>query len=401
MLLSISSSSNSGTSPRYYYPALTTTFHLLFLLLILLFSSPSKAQFTPNFPLPLPTTHFGRDPNIILYKNEYYLFSTTTDLLYFRASDLSGPWRPAGSVLPAGKGSIIQDKGDPNQPWAPTVIQYNDTFYCFYCVSTINTQNSSIGVATSSSLDKGTKAWTDHGAIINTLSGANADIYPYNVSNAIDPSIIIDPTDNTQQAWLTFGSYWDDIFQVPLSADLLSVENADNPAATHLAFNVSFPAEEASWISYRAPWFYLWYSKGYCCGLDINNLPPAGDEYSIQVGRSLHVSGPYLDKQNVSLAEGGGSLVYGSNHNGQVYAPGSSGVVTTSSGRDVLYYHYLNLSIGVSDGDAIIGYNYLDYNDGWPTVSSRRYDDVRDVKSAGSHVLMTRYTLYLYIEEFR
>lgn len=62
--------------------------------------------------------------------------------------------------------------------------------------------------------------------------------------------------------------------------------------------------------------------------------------YSIQVGRSLHVSGPYLDKKNVSLADGGGSLIYGSNHDGQVYAPGSSGVISSDSGRDVLYYHY-------------------------------------------------------------
>lgn len=117
-------------------------------------------------------------------------------------------------------------------------------------------------------------------------------------------------------------------------------------------------------MSYKAPWYYLWYSKGYCCGLNIDDLPAAGTEYvlhsffkknfsyfflieyanlsrySIQVGRSLYVAGPYLDKENVSLAEGGGSIIYGSNHDGQVYAPGSSGVLSSDSGQDVLYYHY-------------------------------------------------------------
>lgn len=66
--------------------------------------------------------------------------------------------------------------------------------------------------------------------------------------------------------------------------------------------------------------------------------------YSIQVGRSLDVSGPYLDKDNVSLAEGGGSIVYGSNHDGQVYAPGSSGVISSDTRQDVLYYHYCEYS---------------------------------------------------------
>jgi arabinan endo-1,5-alpha-L-arabinosidase len=72
--------------------------------------------------------------------------------------------------------------------------------------------------------------------------------------------------------------------------------------------------------------------------------------YSIQVGRSLDVSGPYLDKENVSLAEGGGSIIYGSNHDGQVYAPGSSGVISSDSGKDVLYYHYCEYPYIHSEG---------------------------------------------------
>jgi arabinan endo-1,5-alpha-L-arabinosidase len=270
-------SSILGPSPKSYYRSLTAT---LISICLLSLSAPSTAQQNIDFPLPLTTNHFARDPSIILYNEYYYLFSTTSQLSYWRASNLSGPWRPAGSVLPRGRGSII-DKGDPRQPWAPTVIEVNNTFYCFYCVSTIDTRNSSIGVATSDSPDDGSaSSWTDHGAIVNSVSGANADVYPYNDSNAIDPSVIVDPVGGNNQAWLTFGSYWSDIWQVPLSSDLLSVENAQSPNATNVAFNASFPAEEASFVSYKAPWYYLWYSKGYCCGLDINELPAAGTEYA-------------------------------------------------------------------------------------------------------------------------
>lgn len=272
---------NLGPTPRS--SLLTTT-----LTLFLLISTPAAQNTT--FPLTLTTNHNCRDPSIILYNDYYYLFSTSSQLSYWRASNLSGPWHPAGSVLPRSTGSVI-DKGDPRQPWAPTILLVNDTFYCFYCVSTINTRDSSIGVATSTSLDDGgAGTWTDHGALINTVSGANADVFPYNDSNAIDPSIIVDPVGNSGQAWLTFGSYWTDIWQVPLSADLLSVENADDPNATQLAFNASFPAEEASFMSYKAPWYYLWYSKGYCCGLDIDNLPAAGTEYAPPSSFSLDFS---------------------------------------------------------------------------------------------------------------
>lgn len=262
---------NSGPTPTSSFQTLITTTLTIFLSI-----SISTAQNISS--LPLPTNHNCRDPSIILHNDYYYLFSTTSQLSYWRASNLSGPWHPAGAVLPRRTGSVIS-KGNPRQPWAPTILQVNDTFYCFYSVSTINTRNSSIGVATSTSLDEGAGSWKDQGALINTISGVNADIFPYNDSNAIDPSVIVDPASNSGQAWLTFGSYWSDIWQVPLSSDLLSVQNADDPNATHLAFNASFPAEEAPFVSYKAPWYYLWHSKGYCCGLDIDDLPAAGTEY--------------------------------------------------------------------------------------------------------------------------
>jgi arabinan endo-1,5-alpha-L-arabinosidase len=229
-----------------------------------------------SFPVAIPGNHKARDPNIIHYNNEYYLFQTGVGIPYSKASSLSGPWTSVGEIM-NGKPSII-NKGDRNDLWAPTVIQQNGKFYCYYSVSSLGSRDSAIGVATSDSLASG--SWTDHGAVINTGSGQNSNTYPFNETNAIDPSVIVEPL--SLGSFLTFGSYWTNIWQVPLSGDLLSVQNPQSPDAKHLSETAPTSQdarpEEASWISYKNGYYYLWYSKGQCCGIDPNNLPPAGSE---------------------------------------------------------------------------------------------------------------------------
>jgi arabinan endo-1,5-alpha-L-arabinosidase len=63
------------------------------------------------------------------------------------------------------------------------------------------TQTSAIGVATSETLKPG--SWTDHGQA--TRSGADAKIVPYNIMNAIDMAIFINPADGT--AYLNYGGF--------------------------------------------------------------------------------------------------------------------------------------------------------------------------------------------------
>lgn len=239
---------------------------------------PSASSAAASFPAAIPGNHKLRDPNIIHYNNEYYLFQTSVGIQYSKASSLSGPWTLVGTVM-NGKPSVI-NKGDRMDLWAPTVIQHNGKFYCYYSVSSLGSRDSAIGVATSDDLAVG--SWTDHGAVINTGSGQNSNALPFNESNAIDPSVVVAPFG--LGSYLTFGSYWTDIWQVPLSADLLSIQNPTHLDARHLSMtkqttqDVSSRPEEASWISYKNGYFYLWYSKGQCCGIDPNNPPPAGSE---------------------------------------------------------------------------------------------------------------------------
>jgi len=47
-----------------------------------------------------------------------------------------------------------------------------------------------------------------------------------------------------------------------------------------------------------------------------------------------------VDKNGEKLLNGGGTIVYGSNH-GVAYAPGGLGVLTGDrNNSDILYYHY-------------------------------------------------------------
>lgn len=70
------------------------------------------------------------------------------------------------------------------------------------------------------------------------------------------------------------------------------------------------------------------------------------NRYSIRVGRSENVSGPFKDKEGTDLRQGGGTIIYGSNH-GLTYAPGGLGVLPGNNNRrDILYYHYLDTRIG-------------------------------------------------------
>ena len=280
------------------------------------------------------------DPNIILYDDNYYLFKGGVHIPILKSANISGPWERIGTVF---DGDSIIDKGNRSRPWAPTTIERNGTFYCYYTVSFHGSRDSAIGVATTTTLD-GT--WTDHGAIINTGKGPGSDVYPYTITNAIDASFITDQ--ETGQAYLNYGSFWHDIWQVPLSDDLLSVKDAESPDAMQLTFvpHAKTKPEEGSWMSYHDGYYYVWFSHGKCCNFQ-NGFPEHGAEYSIRVGRSKDVRGPFSDKKDRLLLDGGGTVVYASNH-GTVYAPGGLGVLpgNNDSTPDILYYHYLNTSIG-------------------------------------------------------
>lgn len=241
-----------------------------------------------KFPPTRQTHQNTHDPTILRVGDEYFLYHVGEHMFIHTAPSMAGPWKKAGNVLDAN--SVIP-KGDRVAPWAPTVIVVNGTYYCYYSVSRAGCRDSAVGVATSNSPGPGN--WHDHGAIIETGTGNGSNIYPYNVSNAIDPSTVVTADG---QAYLTFGSYWNGIFQIPLGKDLISPASTTEPDARQLAWepkSLGKPnrlanticgdptgphAIEGAFISYNEGWYYLWYSHGFCCDLKEDNLPPAGEE---------------------------------------------------------------------------------------------------------------------------
>ncbi|KAJ5908781.1 Glycoside hydrolase family 43 [Penicillium taxi] len=339
--------------------------------------SEEKGELVNYFPPPRQSQQHTHDPNIIHVGDTFYLYTVGEHIFIHTAPALAGPWRHVGSVLDAN--SIIP-KGDRAVPWAPTVVEVDGTYYCYYSVSKAGCRDSAIGVATSSSPGPGN--WYDHGAVIQTGTGIGSEIAPYTFSNAIDPSVLVLPNG---QGYLTFGSYWTGIYQVPLSKDLLSPLSTTSPDAHHLAYEpvkLSPPnkratalcgdktgahAIEGAFISHNGEYYYLWFSHGRCCDLDRGKLPEAGNEYSIRVGRSKNPRGPFFDKSGKDLVKGGGTTVYGSN--GETYAPGGQGVLR-SGDTDILYYHYQNRTVSYAFADAVLGFNPLKYVNGWPVAQA-------------------------------
>ena len=101
--------------------------------------------------------------------------------------------------------------------------------------------------------------------------------YPYTKSNAIDPAFITDQ--KTGKPYLVYGSFWRGIFQLPLADDLLSVENTEHPDARNLAFvpDVRFKPVEGAFMTYRDPYYYMWFSHGKCCRF-YRGFPKKGQE---------------------------------------------------------------------------------------------------------------------------
>lgn len=290
------------------------------------------------------------DPALIKRASDgtWFRFSTGNEIQVAKASSIEGPWTIEGSAIIGG--SSIQLTGNTDL-WAPDVNMIGSTYVLFYAVSTFGSQASAIGVATSTTMEVG--SWIDHGTTGVTSSSSS-------INNAIDPNFFKVGTGNYL---LNFGSFWDDIYQIKLGTSGLTATGS----SYNIAYNSSGThAEEAAFMFWQFPYYYVFFSAGQCCGFTAGDLPAAGLEYSIQVCRSSSATGGFVDASGKLCAQGGGTTVLASH--GTVYAPGGQGLVQDSSLGTVLYYHYLDTSIGYGDGQAQFGWNQVTWRNGWPTV---------------------------------
>lgn len=133
-----------------------------------------------------------------------------------------------------------------------------------------------IGAATSNTLEEG--SWTDHGSI--GLTSTDGSLW-----NAIDPTV--NEVDGTYI--LSFGSYWHNIYQVPLGPKALAI--TETPT-TNIQYQPSgnHNAESASIFLYNG-YYYLFWSEGQANRYAVAK-PAAGGEYKVRACRSSAIGGP-------------------------------------------------------------------------------------------------------------
>ena len=233
----------------------------------------------------------AHDPVIARYGNEWYVYCTGSRVRLKRSAN-GTTWSDIGSALPAIPSWVTQyvPNFSGSDVWAPDIFYYNGTWYLYYAVSTFGSNTSAIGLATNKTLNPSESgySWQDRGVVISSNSSNNY--------NCIDPNVVLDKDGSP---WLSFGSFWSGIKLVKL--DPATMKPASGATLYSIASRPS-TAIEAPFIVYRNGYFYLFVSFDLCCQ-GVNST------YKIMVGRSQNLTGPYVDKNGVSMMNGGGTLI--------------------------------------------------------------------------------------------
>lgn len=276
--------------------------------------------------------------------SEYWFFSTGTGVSSWRSNDLQS-WQRGPQVFPN-----IQDwvtdvvPGQRGHLWAPDVLQFGDRYLLYYSVSSFGRNTSAIALASTPTLNPDDPAfgWTDHGIVIQ--SSGNDDF------NAIDPAVV---RTESGELWMSFGSFWSGLKLIKLDPQS-GKRSADDATLYSIA---SYRQIEAPHIYEHDGWFYLFVNWGKCCsGVD--------STYNIRVGRSRAITGPYLDKDGVDLASGGGTLLLGSE--GPFIGPGHANVAREGN-RFLFSCHYYD---GTERGRSMLSIQELSWSkDGWPLLA--------------------------------
>ncbi|MEV6346558.1 family 43 glycosylhydrolase [Actinoplanes sp. NPDC051851] len=289
---------------------------------------------------PDPVAH---DPTLIKEGRYWYEIitgdsATVTYLPVRRSTDLVH-WTFVGTVFDTAPAWVTAELGvTPRDFWAPDISYFDGEYHLYYAASSFGTNDSVIGLATTTSLEK--PVWVDRGPVLRTSSGTD-DV------NAIDPDIAFD---RAGVPWLSYGSFWDGIRMRRLDRRTGLLDGAD-PTAYRLASRGGGAIEGPS-VTYHDGWYYLIVSFDFCCrGVE--------SDYRTMVGRSRSITGPYLDAAGTPMLEGGGTPLLA----------GYNGFVGTGGGDvygDLFVHHYYDAADG---GDPKGSVRVIGWRDGWPTLS--------------------------------
>ncbi|RKS73738.1 glycosyl hydrolase family 43 [Motilibacter peucedani] len=305
------------------------------------------------------------DPSVIRGKDGWWYAYGTSDPLregegtphwlpIVRSKDLVR-WTHVGDAFTATTLPSWADTAPGLGLWAPD-IRYVDGEYRLYYVVTQTTvspdrDDNAIGMATAPTP---AGPWTDSGAPVVAPRGNGG---PGNYLWTFDPDVVTD-ADGSQH--IVYGSYYGGLWTAPLDP---SGRRTTGPA-TQIAIDNKF---EGAYLVHRSGWWYLFASTANCCA-----GPTTG--YSVQVGRSRSITGPFVDAQGISLmaSRTGGTPVLRQNGNRWI-GTGHNALLTDLTGQDWIVYHaidrgdpWLDEPGGINQRPMLM--DRLDWVGGWPVV---------------------------------
>ncbi len=268
-----------------------------------------------------------------------------------------------------GQGGLISDDGwtwhsgavRPGRGAAPDVMKIGDRYLVVYGATgggLGGRHNGTILTMWNKTLDPKSPDFKYTEAVVVASSDGVEDC------DAIDPSLLLDPTDG--RLWLTYGTYFGYIRLVELDP------NTGKRVAGNEPINVAIDCE-ASDLLYRDGWYYLLGTHGTCCS-------GSNSTYNIRVGRSRKVTGPYVDNMGMDMLKGGGKLVVAAN--GHLIGAGHFGLLDLGDDVQKFSCHYeSDLDRG---GRSVLEIRALVWKNGWPVAGDNFKGGTFEIESERS-----------------
>lgn len=280
------------------------------------------------------------DPSVIKVGTCFYGFSTGFErgpgggaVTIRKTCDptLYGGWVYVGTVWNTPPAWITQRIGStPPNFWAPDINFFNGRYHLYYGASIWGQSTAAMGLLTATNIEG---PWTDAGEVTN-------------VNYPIDPNVAFAGS----TAYVAWGSF------KGIYLHVLDTATGKLSTTDHNLWKLATGIENAS-IAFNGGFYYLFGSRGSCCS-GVNST------YFTVVGRSSSITGPYLDRNGVNLANGGGSTVL-TGAGTQVAAGGGDLFVDGSTIR--LAYHFYDAT---TNGLETLNVRAVSFSGGWPVVGA-------------------------------
>ena len=261
----------------------------------------------------------------------------------FSSTDLVH-WTYRGDALAQRPSWVADDAG----LWAPEITYFDGRYHLYFAASWTKPEGSAIGVAVS---DSPVTGFVDSGDPV------------------VDPICcwqwVFDPEVNVDEhgtRWIFFGSYFGGIRGRELTDD-----GTESLPATQVQITIDNRYEGAEVVRHAGS-YYLFASASNCCGGPLTG-------YGVFVGRSASLTGPYVDRDGVSLLDEhvGGTPFIAQNGNRWV-GPGHNTVFEDGAGQWWTIYHavdvqhpYFRGSVGFTKRPALL--DAVDWAGGWPVLN--------------------------------